>query len=93
MFEDIFGWANVYLILLLLVASIFYGNNICVNYAKGNFNFALLIPLFVNILDIFTSATTCEKCVMQHQKIKFEPKSFFAVNHELVVGVSIDFDK
>lgn len=121
LFEDIFGGANVYLMLLLLVASIFYGNNICVNYAKGNFNFALLIPLFVNILDIFTSATTCEECVstskailhlifsinmptfhedvekfvllMQHQKIKFEPKSFFAVNHELVVGVSMDFDE
>jgi 7tm Chemosensory receptor len=119
MLEDIFGWTNVYLTVVLLVSLIFHGNNICYNFAKGTFNFSQTIPLLVTIVNIFVPLTTCEKCVntsksivhlafsinlptfhedvtdfvlqIMHQRIEFEPKTFFAINHELIVGVSIDF--
>lgn len=117
MIEDIFGWGIVYLTVLRLGSSMFQSHTLYKEIAKGRINFKAIVPLFMNIVEIFIPATTCRKCVdttklivhsafsinlpafhvdvedfvrqTMHQRIKFEPKTFFVINQELVVGVSI----
>jgi uncharacterized protein YacL len=125
MIEDIFGWGMVYIIVLRLCSSVFESHNLYKEIAKGRINLVGIVPLLMNITEIFIPATTCQKCVettnsivhcafsinspafhgevedfirqTTHERIKFEPKTFFVVNHGLIVGVSIDlincFDK
>jgi 7tm Chemosensory receptor len=116
MIENIFGWAMICFMLLRVFSFVYFGYIILRDFAKGNITFSPVFPLFINVLELWIMANSCEKCVktsnsiaslalsinlkpfhnligdfalqMLHQKIKFEPKRFFVVNHELIVTVS-----
>jgi 7tm Chemosensory receptor len=59
MIEEIFGLGVAYLIALLFAGSVFYGHLIC---HKKKMDFRPTLPLLINILEIFVTVTTCQKC-------------------------------